>query len=363
MEVLSALIRAADNSSLLQPLQVRVIRHRASLYADDLILFSRPGAGDLQLLRDIFDLFKVASGLGYNLAKCQMAAIRCHDQQMQQAIELFPCQVVQFAVKYLGMPLSPSKLPKSACQPLIDRAADRLPIWKGILMNRSSHLALIKTTLSAIPTYTAIALGLPGWVQGAFIGIMRAFLWTRSDVAQPGRCMVAWPIDVDGLGIINMKLFGIALRLCWLWLSRVDCSRPWSDMPVNVDSCTSAFFHISVSVEMGDSESTLFWRDRWLGGDYVADFAPDLLAAVPRCKQGLAKVATSLPNHAWIRDITRALTILVLLQYLELHRRLQDRAVRCSPRCRTASSGSGAHLAPTRRPPPTELYSSASQQP
>jgi hypothetical protein len=112
MEVLSALIRAADNSSLLQPLQVRVIRHRASLYADDLILFSRPGAGDLQLLRDIFDLFKVASGLGYNLAKCQMAAIRCHDQQMQQAIELFPCQVVQFAVKYLRHASVPQQAPQ-----------------------------------------------------------------------------------------------------------------------------------------------------------------------------------------------------------------------------------------------------------
>jgi hypothetical protein len=74
------------------------------LYADDLIVFTRPVARDLQLLRDIFDQFQAASGLGYNLAKCQMAAIRCDDPQIQLATEPFPCQVVDFPVKYLGMP-------------------------------------------------------------------------------------------------------------------------------------------------------------------------------------------------------------------------------------------------------------------
>jgi hypothetical protein len=85
----------------------------------------------MQLLRGIFDLFKAASGLGYNLAKCQMAAIRCDEAQIQLAPEHFPCQMVDFLVKYLGMPLSPSKLPKLAWWPLMDQAADRLLVWKG----------------------------------------------------------------------------------------------------------------------------------------------------------------------------------------------------------------------------------------
>jgi hypothetical protein len=88
-------------------------------------------------------------------------------------------------------------------------------------MNRSGELALIKSTLSAIPIYMAIGLGLASWVQDAFIGIMRAFLWTGSDAVQLGKCMVVWPavqrpLDLGGLGIIDMKLFGMALRLRWM---------------------------------------------------------------------------------------------------------------------------------------------------
>jgi hypothetical protein len=63
MEDVITLIRAADNHSLLQQLQVRAIPHRASLYADDLVVFLRPVSQDSQLMRDIFDLFQGASGL------------------------------------------------------------------------------------------------------------------------------------------------------------------------------------------------------------------------------------------------------------------------------------------------------------
>jgi hypothetical protein len=66
----------------------------------------------------------------------------------------------------------------------------------------------------------------------------------------------ARPLDLDSLSIIDLELFG--MPLCWLWLSRVDNSRPWSDMPVSEDPCTSAFFDNSVSVEVGDGKSSLF---------------------------------------------------------------------------------------------------------
>jgi hypothetical protein len=69
MEVLSALIRKADHWSLFQRLGSRFITHRASLYADDLILFISPTAQDLHLAHCIFSLFEGASGLGCNMAK------------------------------------------------------------------------------------------------------------------------------------------------------------------------------------------------------------------------------------------------------------------------------------------------------
>jgi hypothetical protein len=128
MEVLSAIIHCADDWNLLEDLKVRAIPYRISLYADDLVLFVRPNAQDLQLMRSVFSMFEGASSLGCNLAKCQLTLIRCDEGQIQLTLSSFHCQQAEFPVKYLGIPLSVSKLPKSMLQPLADRVIDMLPV-------------------------------------------------------------------------------------------------------------------------------------------------------------------------------------------------------------------------------------------
>jgi hypothetical protein len=85
------------------------------------------------------------------------------EEQMATASNFFPCQLIEFPVKYLGIPLSVTKLPRCALQPLLDRVADKLPTWKGRLMHRSGQLTLIKTIMMAVPVYTSISVGLPPW--------------------------------------------------------------------------------------------------------------------------------------------------------------------------------------------------------
>jgi hypothetical protein len=67
MEVLGAMIRKADEWGLFELLGVRAIPFRASLYADDVVLFISPKALDLQLLRQIFTIFAGASGFQCNV--------------------------------------------------------------------------------------------------------------------------------------------------------------------------------------------------------------------------------------------------------------------------------------------------------
>ena len=50
MDVLNSLIEKASVEGLLQPLSTRSIHHRVSLYADDVVLFLRPVATDLQMV-------------------------------------------------------------------------------------------------------------------------------------------------------------------------------------------------------------------------------------------------------------------------------------------------------------------------
>lgn len=130
---------------------------------------------------------KHASGLTCNMSKCQMAPIRCQQEQIDLATSLFPCTCSDFPLKYLGIPLSVNELPKAALQPLLDQVADHLPTWKGQLMNRSGRLTLIKTTISAIPIYVSIAIKLPPWFINGLIKFMKGFLWTGADVVKGGK--------------------------------------------------------------------------------------------------------------------------------------------------------------------------------
>jgi hypothetical protein len=115
---------------------------------------------------------------GEDVSKCQMAPIRCNPAKIQVMAFAFLCQVMDFPIKYLGLPLSIKELPRSALQPLADKVVDRLPTWQGKLMHWSGRLVLIKTTLSSIPIYTSICIELPPWLLKCLIKLMKAFIWS-----------------------------------------------------------------------------------------------------------------------------------------------------------------------------------------
>lgn len=105
----------------------------------------------------ILELFGSASGLRTNLEKCSITPIFGYDDNLQAIQNVMPCQVIQFPIKYLGLPLSVKKIPKAHLQPMIDEVAARLPAWQGPLMPRSSRLVLIRTVLTSIPVYILMA--------------------------------------------------------------------------------------------------------------------------------------------------------------------------------------------------------------
>jgi hypothetical protein len=90
-------------------------------------------------------------------------------------------------------------------------------------MHKSGCLTFIKSTLAAVLIHTAISLELPTWVRNVLVKIMRGFLWAGTEAVQGGKCVVAWNLvqrllGLGGLGILDLKLMGMSLRLRWLWL-------------------------------------------------------------------------------------------------------------------------------------------------
>ena len=77
-------------------------------------------------------------------------------------------------------------------------------------------------------------------------------------------------------------------------------------------------FNASIYVEIGNGQRALFWTDRWLQGQSVEDIAPCLFNAVhTRAKQSRT-VAQGLHEDRWVQDISGALIVQVLLEYLRI---------------------------------------------
>jgi hypothetical protein len=99
-------------------------------------------------------------------------------------------------------------------------------------------MTLVNCTLLAIPVHTAIAISIsiPPWLYHAIDKIKRSFIWTGSENAHGGPCLVAWrkvarPRELGGLGVVDLVTMGYALRLRWEWLERADPSRTWVPTP------------------------------------------------------------------------------------------------------------------------------------
>jgi hypothetical protein len=223
MEVLARLVTTAADDRLLQPMRSPALRHHCSLCVDDVIIFMHPNAADARAIREILSIFAEASGLKTNLAKCSITSIYMPDDNLPQLQQILGCQLAEFPITYLALPLSARRIPKAWIQSTVEAIGRRLPGCYGPLMARSGWLIWIKFVLSAIPIYTLIVDGLPPWAIGEINAICRRFLWTGKEGSDRGKCMVAWqtvcrPTDLGGLSIPDLHLTGIALQTQWLWL-------------------------------------------------------------------------------------------------------------------------------------------------
>jgi hypothetical protein len=88
-------------------------------------------------------------------------------------------------------------------------------------------------------------------------------------------------------------------------------------LSINMDSWTTVFFNSSLQIIHGNGNDILFWFDPWLEGSRLVDRWPDLVAVVPLCRRRKLTLELALRDGGWIRDISRPLTVPIILQYLD----------------------------------------------
>lgn len=99
------------------------------------------------------------------------------------------------------------------------------------MMAVAGRLALTRSVLMALPMHFMAALPLPAWATKVINRRCRGFLWKGEEDISGGHCLMPWarvcmPKELGGLGVINLKYFGIALRCRWPWLRWEEEARP-----------------------------------------------------------------------------------------------------------------------------------------
>jgi hypothetical protein len=308
MEVVTLLICRAAEQGLLSGIGNCNNLQRLSIYADDVVLFAKPTVQDLVAVREIFRLFGRVSGLHVNYAKTSATVIRGGEQTKDLIVDTLRCSIKDFPIKYLGLQLALRPLTKAQWQPLIDATTHLVPAWQRGLIAKPGRLVLIKAVMCARPTHNLLISEAPAWLIQEVEKRLRGFFWAGSEKANGGQCLVAWdqlckPLEYGGLGIKDLKLQGLALRVRWQWLLRTDTLRPWQGLPLLKDAEARALFDSLIRIDVGDGGKVLFWRDRWIDGRSAADFAPGLCLTISARICNSRTVEQAMINNRWFADI------------------------------------------------------------
>jgi hypothetical protein len=208
---LGRLLDKAQEDMILSQTGPQILRFRASFYTNDVIIFLRPHWQDLRVTVAILDLFGAATGLFTNMAKRDnIFPIACQDVDLTFTATVSDCAAADFFCKYLGLPLSGKKLKRTKFQQLIVKLMKKLAWWKARI-----------TVLSALPAYQLIAILHPKWLLKQLEKISVPSSGLPVMVFQV-KCLVNLNTvyllkQLSGLGIPNLHLQSIALRMRWLW--------------------------------------------------------------------------------------------------------------------------------------------------
>lgn len=161
--------------------------------------------------------------------------------------------------------------------------------------------------LSVILHTNVLPNGVPSkkWTLKKLDKIRRSFLWKGSENANGVHCLVQWtkvqrPKQLGGLGVLDLELFGKALRLRWLWYQWTGPDRPWVGTEVPCDEVDKQLFRDSTIVMVGNGLRAGFWESSWLGGQAPRDLAPSLYNLAWRKHQS---VKDDMYNNSWTRGL------------------------------------------------------------
>ncbi|KAJ8427228.1 LOW QUALITY PROTEIN: hypothetical protein Cgig2_028752 [Carnegiea gigantea] len=234
-------------------------------------------------------------GLRINAHKSQILFGGCPEELQEKCIETAGLQVGTFPLKYLGVPITASRLSKTKCRPLIEKIMARVQLWatRRIFFAGRAHWALIFI--------------LQAEVLDTITQISRNFLWSE---AADYKCTphISWkticlPKKSGALGVKDLTAWNKAkiAKLIWVIAEKKDICGWWDYKPPQ--DCSWYWRKICYVKEVFKKECTNQNTWEWRGQEAytLKEGYKWLLGDAPRVSWTRAVwTRTHIPRHAFI---------------------------------------------------------------
>ncbi|GMI78245.1 hypothetical protein HRI_001493800 [Hibiscus trionum] len=190
-------------------------------FADDLMVFCGASKREILNVKRVLRVFEFASGLQLNLVKSIIFGINVEESLLEDWVVQAGCAVGKFPSDYLGLPLGFKRNSVAIWDPIFEKFYRHLASWKGKNLSYSGKLVLVKSVLSALPSYYMSLFKVPCIVIRKLNSILANFLWGTSESGKKIHWMnwesVCRPLELGGLGIRNLHFQNRALLCKWFW--------------------------------------------------------------------------------------------------------------------------------------------------
>jgi hypothetical protein len=122
-------------------------------YADDTILCMEDDVQSAENMKILLCFYEKMSGLKINFNKSEALMVSHDCEKAIDFADMMNCATGVWPIKYLGVPVTSSKLHVIDWLPVDEKLVKRLDGWKGSALSFGGKLILINSSLSSIPTY------------------------------------------------------------------------------------------------------------------------------------------------------------------------------------------------------------------
>lgn len=190
-------------------------------YADDTIVLIKEDVEQVRNVKLLLYLFEQMSGLKINFQKSEILLVQHDEEKLLFYSEMFCCKTGTWPLKYLGVPISGSKLLVSDWAALVEKVQKRLDGWKGSVLSIGGRHTLINSCLTSTPIYHMSMYLLPLTVVEQLDKPRRKIFWQGGQQKKKYH-MVRWklicrPKQKGGLGITNLRWLNTSLLCKWWW--------------------------------------------------------------------------------------------------------------------------------------------------